>query len=419
MIPNHEQTSVEMANLDFLWDTEGVLSTRVGTENMDGRAILIGRESRYARPWDQCIPLNKLSTDDLPPFHVRLRDDQVGHLAHYARSIHKSIAVRKLGLCWSWDFDSTGKILPSRDNYGPAYAGPCSDPGVTTLRGGPPLPAYIDPCLPPTYTSSDKIMPQGNSGLKQSAPLKRKAIEEAGPQSGNTSKKPYLSSVKSTTMKAEERKVVKLDDPAFEIKPRLFVENYSINEALSFYDTLTSAVRRSQDRIVELETEIESNDGQATAQYDQLDEKWEKCYAKTKKKVEKLKVELEVSDKLLQSSKATVTDQTEKLIVLQQTKELLAAKEGTIRTQKEQIARWEEQARAMLGGATPKSNDKAATRTPKTNPISKAENIKDDIASTKVPKSTTNITPQISKSAAKPATKPNGLLRGRYAFPPR
>lgn len=118
---------------NFLWSNDGVLSNRGGPENMDGRMVLLGYDSKYVRPWNQCIPFGALTNDNLPPFHVRLRDDQVGHLARFARSSHKAIPVRKLGSWWSSEFDLLGKILPTRDHWGPAYVGQCSDPGKAPL----------------------------------------------------------------------------------------------------------------------------------------------------------------------------------------------------------------------------------------------------------------------------------------------
>lgn len=442
-----------MTEPDFCWSTDGVLSNRIGPDNMDGRTILIGRESRYARPWNQCIPFGTLANENLPPFHVRLRDDQVGHLARFARSSHKAIPVRKLGLWWSWDFDLVGKILPNRSNWGPAYVEQSSDPGKMSLRGGPPLPIYVDPCLPPTYTSSDKIMPQGTSGLglESSYSLKRKATNDMASDSTSNPKKPCLASDNVKIMKAEN-KDPKLSAPIFETKPRLFVDNYSAKEALSFYETLTSEVRRSQDNIQALEKSLETNAQEAEKDYDELHTQWTNCYEKKKDEIEKLKVELVVSDALLKSSQATVTEQGKQLAILAQTQALLQEKEHEISSQKEQLARWETQARAMLGGNLPNMSDdeKSMAPRPKANLLPKTKICKGDKNPVKAPqrapknpisasptiiKSGTNapikipqptpklpvvpkpIPPPVAKSGTKPTAKPNGIVGGKYTFP--
>lgn len=435
MDPKKEDSSTAMTDSNFLWNTDGVLSNRVGADNMDGRTILLGRESKYVRPWNSCITLSNLANDNLPPFHVRLRDDQVGHLSHFARSSRKSIPVQKLGLWWSWDFDAGGKILSSRDNWGQPYVGPCTDPGKTTLRGGRGLPTYVDPCLPPTYTSSDKIMPQGTSGLSGGALRKRKATE--GTQSGGISKKPCLEPNKMTALKAEQdKKDIKPGEPIFEAKPRLFVDNYSGQEALTFYETLTSEVRQSQSRIVELENELQINETEASEDYDNLHDEWTKCYNTKQEEVEKFKVELQLSDTLLHSSKNTVTQQGKQLTILEKTQNLLQEKEQEIQSQKDQLARWEAQARAMLGGGLPKpSTDEKSitTTTPKPHPVLKAESSKAKKLSVKelvaAPKQRSgasqilkptpehlNPIPQVSKSNAKAPTKPDGVSGRKYTF---
>ena len=66
--------------------TTYAISNRVGFHYMDGHIMLANFEKIYARPWNNCIPLEKLSKDNLPPFFVRLRDDQVGHLGLWAES---------------------------------------------------------------------------------------------------------------------------------------------------------------------------------------------------------------------------------------------------------------------------------------------------------------------------------------------
>ncbi|KAK4696175.1 hypothetical protein P7C71_g1702, partial [Lecanoromycetidae sp. Uapishka_2] len=235
-------------------------------------------------------------------------------------------------------------------------------------------------------------------------------------------------------MKAEEVKDSKLAAPKFETKPRLFVENCSAKEALAFYEILTSEVRRSQDRILALEKELESNSVQAEKDYDELHQKWTKCYDKKKEETEKLKVELEVSDKLLQSSNNTITEQYKQLAILNQTQRLLQEKEHEIKTQEEKLTRWEAQARAMLGGALPSINETAtATITTTTKPTTNPKNdgsegdkapVKTSQPSSKTALPTTGgrapvKTPLPSMLGTKALAKPNGIVNGKYTFTPQ
>ena len=190
------------------------------------------------------------------------------------------------------------------------------------MKGGVALPLYIDPCLPLTYTSSDKLMLQGTSGLDDGSSLKRKLTEKI--QVGGTAKKACLDPIKKETLKAEDgKKDIKLDKPAFKTKPRLFIDNYTTNETLTFFELLSSDIRHSQTRIVDLEKELVTRDTQRMKENEDLQAKWTRCYDKKKEEVEKLKVELEVSDGLLRSSKSTVTEQEKKLAVLAKTQLLL------------------------------------------------------------------------------------------------
>lgn len=97
---------------------------------------------------------------------------------------------------------------------------------------------------------------------------------------------------------------------------------------------------------MQLEAELEENETQWNADYNEHHAKWEKGFAK---KNDKLKVDLAVPDGLLKASKTTVSAQEKKLLILEQTKNLLEEKERTIKDLNERLASWEGQARAMLG----------------------------------------------------------------------
>ena len=260
-----------------------------------------------------------------------------------------------------WDFaPTTGQISLSRDNRGAAYTGPTTYTKDRNLKGGPPLPEYVDPYLPLMYTSCDRIMPQGTCGLRASAPKrrepqvaeakitltkKREAPEDVDEKSDI--KKPRLD-IKPIAA-GEAAKPSSVDGPVSETKPRLFVDNVTAKEALTFYEVLVESVRHNRGKIMQLETELEENERQWNEDYDEHHAKWEKCFAKKNEEVDKLKVDLALSDGLLKASKITVSAQEKKLLILEQTKNLLEEKERTIKDLNERLASWEGQARAMLG----------------------------------------------------------------------
>ena len=100
---------------------------------------------------------------------------------------------------------------------------------------------------------------------------------------------------------------------------------------------------------MQLKAELQGNETQWNADYNEHHAKWEKCFAKKNEEVDKLKVDLAVPDGLLKASKTTVSGQEKKLLILEQTKSLLEEKERTIKDLNEWLASWEGQARAMLG----------------------------------------------------------------------
>lgn len=102
---------------------------------MDGQGILGGQTKSYARPWIGCIPFDQLTKDNLPPFYVRLEDNQVGHLAYWVSICRGSITRLKLGQVWPWDFDLHGKVSLKRDSWGAEYNG-CGKEKGKGLSGG-------------------------------------------------------------------------------------------------------------------------------------------------------------------------------------------------------------------------------------------------------------------------------------------
>ena len=62
---------------------------------MDGHVVFTSMHPMYVRPWDDCIPMYKLILRNLPPFYVRLRDDQVGDLVDWFRVRSAVVASAK------------------------------------------------------------------------------------------------------------------------------------------------------------------------------------------------------------------------------------------------------------------------------------------------------------------------------------
>ncbi|KAG8531426.1 uncharacterized protein KY384_003055 [Bacidia gigantensis] len=132
----------------------GVISEREGEHWMDSPRILVSQLPRYTKPWDDCIEAHQLSKDNLPPFYVRLRDDQVGHLYWGAGGLLKP---HELNQYWPFDFNTSGSYYKSRESWGPPYDDPETN-SMWHLRGNSLVPEYLDPGLPLTCISSHKVM---------------------------------------------------------------------------------------------------------------------------------------------------------------------------------------------------------------------------------------------------------------------
>lgn len=121
---------------------------------MDGCLSLTDLDKIYMRPWDDCIPSHELSLENLPPFFVRLRDDQAGELLEWLDdSTQKSLPRYRVSQYWPRDFnEKKAWFVSGRESWGKPHK------GKFPLPGGPPMPSYIDMGLPPTFTSSGKAM---------------------------------------------------------------------------------------------------------------------------------------------------------------------------------------------------------------------------------------------------------------------
>ena len=156
---------------------------RVGAHNMDGHPALLHLPAVHMRPWDDLIPYEDLSEDNLPPFFVRLRTDQAYALKEWAKSKREGVLTKgKLFVYWPYEFTSEGRLREGRVNWGPR----CTANGYgKTVDGEPshdPLP------LPLTYTSSGRVMYRDlereglkakNQGAKEPGWQSRESFEEA------------------------------------------------------------------------------------------------------------------------------------------------------------------------------------------------------------------------------------------------
>ena len=130
-----------------------IFSPRTGQHWMDGYLSLTDLDRTYMRPWDDCIPSHELSLDNLPPFFVRLRDDQVGELLEWLDdSTQKTLSRTRVNQCWPHDIAAKAWFVPGRESWGKPSE------GKFALPGGPAMPSYIDMGLPPTFMSSGKAM---------------------------------------------------------------------------------------------------------------------------------------------------------------------------------------------------------------------------------------------------------------------
>ena len=119
-IPTLHEKLAGMSGGDSKEITAMAVSKCQDTEHMDGQMILASFDKRYARSWTYCISIDKLNKDSLPPFFVRLRDDQIGHLWVWTNSIKNSLTRSQPHQHWPWDF-TCNQITKSRDPWRPPH----------------------------------------------------------------------------------------------------------------------------------------------------------------------------------------------------------------------------------------------------------------------------------------------------------
>ena len=239
---------------------------------MDGQGILAGQTKSYARPWTRCIPIDQLTKDNLPPFYVRLQDDQVGHLAYWVSICRGSITRLKLGQFWPWDFDTQGKVLLKRDNWGAEYNGSGKEKGKG-LGGGEKVPAWTDPGLPLTYTSSHKVMVAELDVFKRSAALKRKAEEEAGRNVCMPVKKPRLGNM-GLVLKQMKEATEKKRRAADTEKERYTGGKSELRDAMHVVDTLMRSATETENQNAALEAMLLKNEAQYINNTDDMFDEW-------------------------------------------------------------------------------------------------------------------------------------------------
>ncbi|KAL9074695.1 MAG: hypothetical protein Q9161_002063 [Pseudevernia consocians] len=252
-----------------------LVSDRIGIDNMDGQGILSGQSKAHARPWPGCIPLEQLSKDNLPPFYVRLQDDQVGHLAYWVGTSRGSITRLKLGQVWPWDFDVQGKVSSRRDSWGAEYRG-CGKERGKGLGGGKKVPTWADPGLPLTYTSSHKVMAWELDALKKGAASKRKAEEEAGKTACMPVKKPRLSNMGTELKRIKEniKNKRQKDKATDKEKERYAGAKTEIRDALQVVDTLLRSAGETENQNATLEAMLLNNEAQYIKDTDDMFDEW-------------------------------------------------------------------------------------------------------------------------------------------------
>lgn len=267
-----EQYHATMPSPNAFTISTALVSARTGVENMDGQGILGGQTKSYARPWTGCIPFDQLTKDNLPPFYVRLEDNQVGHLAHWVSICRGSITRLKLGQFWPWDFDLHGKVSLKRDSWGAEYDG-CGKEKGKGLDGGKKVPAWTDPGLPLTYTSSYKVMVAELDASRRSAALKRKAEEEAGRNVCMPVKKPRLGSM-AMVLKQMKEAAEKKRRTADTEKERYTGGKSELRNAMHVVDTLMRSATETENQNAALETMLLKNEAQYIKNTDDMFDEW-------------------------------------------------------------------------------------------------------------------------------------------------
>lgn len=219
--------------------------------------------------------MEQLSKDNLPPFYVRLQDDQVGHLVFWVGTSRSSITRLKLGQVWPWDFDMQGKISSRRDNWGAEYSG-CGKERGKGLGGGKKVPTWTDPGLPPTYTSSHKVMAGELDSVKKGATVKRKFDQEAGRTACMPVKKPRLSSMSAELKRMKEavEKKRQKDKVADKEKERYAGAKSELRDAVQVVDTLMRSATETENQNATLEAMLLENEARYVKDTDDMFDEW-------------------------------------------------------------------------------------------------------------------------------------------------
>ncbi len=284
-----QQHLATMPTSDSSIISTSLISDRVGIELMDGQSILAGHPKSYARPWTGCIAIEQLTKDNIPPFYVRLQDNQVGHLVHWVGTSRGSITRLKLGQVWPWDFDAQGKISSRRDNWGAEYSG-CGKERGKGLGGGKKVPTWTDPGLPLTYTSSGKVMAGELDALKRGAASKRKAEEEAGRNACMPVKKPRLGNMGAELKKMKESAEKKrhTDKATDKEKDRYVGAKPELRDAVHVVDALMRNATETENQNATLEAMLLESEAQYIKATDDMFDEWLAYNALKRKEVNRI-----------------------------------------------------------------------------------------------------------------------------------
>ena len=168
---------INVGTSDIPFIPENAVSKRTGPENMDGNLILGTFDKRFMRSWNDCIPFDELLNENLPPFFIRLRDDQIGLLTHWVQTKRDTIQKPKLNLLWPHDLSTAGKPLNFSVNWGPAHDGEGLE--KSKLAGDRKVPTWKELPLHATFTSSGKFKVE-ELHKNTTVAKKRGAEQEAG-----------------------------------------------------------------------------------------------------------------------------------------------------------------------------------------------------------------------------------------------
>lgn len=235
-----------------------------------------------------CIPFEELSKDNIPPFYVRLQDDQVGHLVYWVSTSRGSITRLKLGQVWPWDFDVQGRISSRRDNWGAEYMYSGSGVVGKGLCGSKKVPTWTDPGLPLTYTSSHKVMAGELDALKKGAALKRKSEEEAGRNACMPVKKPRLGNMGADLKKMKESAKRQKDKTAEIEKERYAGAKSELRDAVQVVDTLMRSATETEKQNAVLEAMLLKSEERYIKDTNDMFDEWLAYHEVKRKEVERI-----------------------------------------------------------------------------------------------------------------------------------